>query len=179
MFSGPYGRVVLVDTFTHDRQNRGTVLSELHLDFFDGSPDPRLRETFVVSDDQIYWKEFNLPNLPLIRFDPPLPLLPPSSRPGDSLVVDSKEQWVDSVGTSFAVRGVLSVVGVEDVRVPGGNFEDCIRVRQEILYEDRSIPHLFTWIEFWYAKEIGWVKYASEAGSGELLSAMIGDKRYP
>ncbi|MEE9225094.1 MAG: hypothetical protein V3U68_02730 [Bacteroidota bacterium] len=171
-FSGPYGLVVLTDS-------PGDSFSEFHVDFVGDSRVPRLRETFVVSGDQIYWRDYDLPNLPLIRFDPPLPLLPSSLRVGDSLVVDSNEQWRDSVGTSFAIRSVVTVVGQEDVTVPAGDFEDCIRVRQAILYEDRSVPHLFTWIEFWYAEGIGWVKYDSQAGSGELLSAIIGDNRYP
>ncbi|MEE9187613.1 MAG: hypothetical protein V3U10_06185 [Bacteroidota bacterium] len=178
-FSGPFGRVVLSDSSTQAGRYREGASSEFRLDFVDGSPSPRLQEVFVVSGDQIYWRDFKLPYLPLITFDPPLPVLPPSSRAGDSLVVDSNEQWRDSVETSFAIRGVLTVVGVEDVSVPAGDFKDCIRVRQAILYEDLSVPHLFTWIELWYAKGIGWVQYVSEAGSGELVSAMVGDMRYP
>lgn len=178
-FSGPYGRVVLVDSSTQLREGRGDVPSEFRLVFNEDYSGPRLQETFVVSEDQIYWTGFILPNLPTIRFDPPLPLLPPSSQVGDSLVVDAEEQWRDSVEYSFAVRSVVTVVAVEDVSVPAGNFEECIRVRQAIFYEDSSVPHLFTSIEFWYAQGIGWVKYDSEVGSGELLTAMIGDNRYP
>lgn len=183
MFSGPYGRVVMTrpnDLVGQARPNvnvaSGTA-SAFRLDFIDTLQVLRLRETFIVSKDQIYWRNSSFPNLPVISFDPPLPLLPPSSRVGDSLVVASQEQWRDSVGTSFAVRGVITVIGIEEVTVWAGRFEDCLRVRQEVFYEDRSVPHLFTWVELWYAKDVGWVKYHSEAGSGELLSAAIGDTR--
>ncbi len=171
-FSGPLGEVVVVDS-----QRVGS--SEFRLDFDGDGYTRRLQETFVVSRNQIYWKEYDLSNFPLISFEPPLPILPPSLRAGDSLVVDSREQWRDSIGTSFSVRSVVTVLGLEDVAVPAGDFENCVHLRQALVYEDESVPHLFTWIELWYAKNTGWVKYDSETGSGELLSAVIGDKRYP
>lgn len=175
-FTGPFGRVI-VGNWTDPPAGEST--STFRLDFVDSSSVPRLQETFTVAGDQVFWRDYRLPNFPQIVFDPPLPILPPSANPGDSLVVDSIERWEDSVRISFEVKAVQVVLGVEDIDVPAGTFENCIHVRQAILYRDRSLPHLFSWIELWYAKGVGWVRYDSQAGSGELITARVGEKHFP
>ena len=54
----------------------------------------------------------------------------------------------------------VEVVGFEDVNTPAGVFNDCLKIKATT--SDR-IDY------YWYARDVGLVKYADEAGVIELL----------
>lgn len=133
------------------------------------------------------WHQF-VPN-------PPIELLPRKVSIGTKHTFNSSVSYTDSRGASMTATtsGELTIVLVEDVAVPAGTFEDCLKVedKRNIISSDgkHTISSNFT---YWLAKGVGIVKEVgqiTETNDGSvvkneiyddvLVSATVGGINYP
>ena len=139
-------------------------------------------EEYTVANQHVWLKSFYTKGLPKILYNPPLPTLPSSDTPGDSLVVKSKEVWVDSTEkpiNTYNVTSRLITEGLEDVATSTAVFTRCIKVKQQVSYDDGVQRGLAQTNKFWWVDGIGMVKYENADGGGQLMFALINGKRFP
>jgi len=132
--------------------------------------------------DAVEWTAFepfqNL--LPTFRFDPPLLLTPFSDQIGAKKIVQGIEICENSATTACRVRVIYAIDSIEAVRVPAGDFPECIKMRMSILYLETPERHfLANDVIWWFARDVGPVRYSMISGQGELQSAKVGGKNWP
>jgi hypothetical protein len=152
------------------------------ISFYDQKGKTAWTEEFVAKEGRVFLRSFNpaKPVMPSFSFFPPLPFTPVSNKMGDTEAFQISEYHADSSVVNLKVKVDYAIEGIEDLSVPAGNFKRCIKMRMTYSYLDTTS---FKFMEgdsrWWYAKGVGMVKYQFMGGSGELLSARIGDKSYP
>ena len=82
----------------------------------------------------------------------------------------------DTLVTTFTGSHTVSLVSVEDVTVPAGTFEDCLKISDSITAQSGDNPPMETEHTFWYAHNVGVVKqdtterlYVPEWGDIEVI----------
>ena len=175
-YSGSMGKSAVTNEIG-DEKEKVYVIS-----FYDQTGNIAWTEEFVAKEGKVFLRSFNpaKPVMPTFSFFPPLPFTPVSNKVGDKEVFQISEYHADSSVVNLRVKVDYAIEGIEDLSVPAGNFKKCIKMRITYTYLDTTS---FKFMEgdnwWWYAKGVGMVKYQVMGGSGELLSAKIGDKSYP
>ncbi len=168
VFSGDLNtmKVTHVESGVHGRQWMVTFYDSLGL--------PLWSETYRSHGGQIYWTAFSPQTtlLPQITFDPPLYAAPFSDVVGETRTIESVEHRVGPVEDGAVPISVeYHIMGLEDVQVPAGLYHRCIKMKVHFTYPDSiKRPYFVGDHYYWYAPDVGPVKYDLPTSYGELLS---------
>jgi len=95
-----------------------------------------------------------------IRFDPPIPLLPSTSKIGEMERWDAEEIREGNPSRSFRIRVQTTVLKPFPVVCAGDTLNDIFRIRVDYAYQEPSVsPFLAGESEWWFAREVGIVRY--------------------
>jgi len=109
-----------------------------------------------------------------VHFLPSLPFGPWSILVGDTSLVEVIEIRNDSANTHTRVMVGYEVLGHESVTTPAGTFADCIKIGMIYSSPEYASTMILTGESaWWFARNIGLVKYETAHGSGVLLEAGI------
>ncbi len=150
--------------------------------YFDSLGIPIWKEKHVKIDDKLYWVTFSpqSPFIPEINFDPPLPSSPFSTKLGDKKTIESEETRIDTTVTTAIINVQYEIESIENVELPVGFFPQCIKLKMTISYPEMvEKPYMEGTSYFWFARGIGPVSYILPSGSGNILSAKIGNRDIP
>jgi len=139
-------------------------------------------EEYVVEEGLVLKRSFTpaVSGFTSFSFSPPLLYSPFSDQVGASQTLKLREYRENQSQEIFGIVVDYQIEKIEDVSVAAGSFEDCIKMRISYSYQDSTdVRFMFGDYFFWFAKGVGIVKYESLGGTGELLRAKIGEKRYP
>ena len=181
VYSGPEGKAMIT-------QSIGDLYTFTH---YDAAGKIIFWKDFLRTDHTIGWQNivFSLSkarpltgksNIPDIHFEPPLPFLPWTEKVGDTILFSSAEIRHDSVNTHLRLQIEYTIDGIASVNTPAGMFNDCIEIKMthKILY-DKEKNFLEGDSYWWFARNVGVVKYITPEGAGELLQAKVDGKTYP
>jgi hypothetical protein len=97
---------------------------------------------------------------PAILFDPPIPILPPSEKVGETQTWEAAEIHEGNPSQRFRVRVQTTVLEPSPVTAADTTFNDVLRIRVDYAYEDPStMPFLAGDSEWWFARNVGIVRY--------------------
>ncbi len=172
IYSGPLGKAVIT-------QNIGEIYTFTH---YDSSGKIIYWKDFLKTDRTIGWKNivFRRPSISDIQFEPTLPFLPWTEKVGDTILFSSAEIRDDSLNTHLHLQIEYTTYGIATVNTPAGQFSDCIEIKMthKTLYEnDRNFLKGDSY--WWFARNVGIVKYITPEGAGELRQAKVDGKTYP
>lgn len=170
-YSGPMGKAVVSAKF-----------NDLYtITYYDRTGRIYLWQDFLKSDRAITWKNA-VPagnNIPAVHFEPALPFIPWSRTIGDTLLVSSSEIRADSANSHLHLQVEYEIVTAGPITTPAGTFPDCVQIRMSFKSLYTKEKRIFGVSHWWFARDIGIVKYILPEGSGELLSARIDGKNLP
>ena len=96
----------------------------------------------------------------VIQFEPPIPILPPSRKVGETQTWEAVEIHDASPKQRYRVRVQSTVLEPSPVVAADTIYQDVLRIRIDYAYEDPSItPFLAGESEWWFARDIGIVRY--------------------
>ena len=171
-FSGPLGKAVV----------SGQINELYTFTYFDSIQNITGWNDFIKTDHSVGWKNIvsRGGKIPPLFFEPPLPFTPWSMTVGDTLLFSAAEIRGDSLNSHLRIQEELEIISTAPVTTPAGEFYDCIELRMTFkpLYNNNE-PLLRGNYYWWFAKDIGMVKYILPEGAGELLSARIAGKSIP
>lgn len=138
------------------------------------------QEKYNLIKNQIYLQSFeprtNL--LPQISFEPAIPFAPLSARVGQRTVLKSIEVQTDSLRSSTEVQVEYTIEAIEDVTVPAGTFQKCIKMKIHVIYPQTAYRPYFIGEQYWwFAPSIGPVKYDLPSAYGELVETRVNRNR--
>jgi hypothetical protein len=172
IYSGPLGKAVVT-------QNIGDLFT---FTYYDTLGQIAFWRDFIKTDHSvglknIIWRKKSMAS---VHFEPPLPFVPWSDKIGDTLLFSSAEIHGDSINTHLYLQVEYEIYGSNPIKTPAGNFNDCleIRVTPKTLYE-KNKNYLKGDSYFWFARNVGIVKYIIPEGAGELLEAKVDGRTYP
>jgi hypothetical protein len=143
--------------------------------YFDSLDVPLWHEEYSLLKNQIYLQSFqpNTSLLPTITFDPALPFAPPSQKLGSKLPYKCLEtQTLDTLVITNSIDVDYVIEAIEDVRVPAGNFLNCIKLKISVKYSQNAQNPYFIGDQYWwFAPLVGPVKYDLPSAVGELVKA--------
>lgn len=172
IFSGPEGKAMLT-------QSIGDLYTFTH---YDSTGKVIFWKDFLKTDHAIGWQSivYKKSNIPDISFEPPLPFLPWTEKVGDTILFSSAEIRHDSANTHLRLQIEYTTYGIASVSTPAGIFNDCIEIKMthKTLYnkEKNFLEGDSYW---WFARNIGIVKYITPEGAGELIQAKVDGRTYP
>ncbi len=175
-YSGSMAKVQVIEEKKEDNKINYILV------YFDSLGIPIWKEKHVKIDGKLYWTTFSpqSPFLPEINFDPPLPSSPFSTKIGDKKTFESKETRIDSTVTTVKINVECEIESIENVELPVGLFPECIKLKMTISYPERvEKPYMEGTSYFWFARGIGPISYILPSGSGNILSAKIGNRDIP
>lgn len=136
-----------------------------------------LKDEAGVTLKNIVW---NSSEIPSIHFEPALPFSPWSNVVGDTLLFSAVGIRGDSANTHLPILVQYEVVATETISTTAGNFTDCIKIRMFLSTLNSGAAGRLDGESFWwFANDVGLVKYQSPEGSGELRKARVGGQDYP
>jgi len=150
--------------------------------FLDSTGDMIKREDYVISESGVRLNSiFTVSGkIPAIYFEPPLPYSPWTNLVGDTLLFNTVEIRGDSVNNHLRAQVKYEVLSVDTLIISSGIFENCIKIKMDYrTLDDIDTKFLDGQSLFWYARDIGIIKYSSPFGTGELLQATVGGINYP
>lgn len=150
--------------------------------FLDSTGNLVKREDFVISESGVRLKSiFTVSGkIPAIYFEPPLPYSPWTNLVGDTLLFNTVEIRGDSINNHLRAQVKYEVMSIDTLKMPSGVFEDCIKLKMVYrTLDDIDKKFLDGASLFWYARDIGIIKYTTPNGEGELLQATVGGENYP
>lgn len=150
--------------------------------YYDSSGNILWWEDYLKVESGVKWNNivFNIAEVPSITFEPPLPFSPWSDLIGDTLVFPAVEIRSDSVNSHFGVAVTYKVMDIEDITTPAGIFKRCIKIRRDYKTSDRAnVKMLDGRSIWWFAKDVGCVKYEAAEVSFELVRATINKVNFP
>lgn len=156
-----------IEYFLTDRDSLGQVAS---------------REVYVKKDGRIGWKAFDGSIQGMLKhtFDPPLLASPFSDQVGQTFTQEGVEIRSDAQRTTLRYRFTAEIEALEDVAVPAGQFPRCIKMKGVYTYLDPTTsPFINGEARWWFAREVGVVKYEIPGVNGKLLHAIIGQRTLP
>jgi len=137
---------------------------------------------FQLSDQKIYLKNFIAApeSTSSVHYSPAIPFGPWSALTGDTLLIEAVEIRNDSVNSHLRAMIGYEILGVETVPTPAGEFDDCIKIGISYSSLDNPSPSFLEGESvWWFAKDIGIVKYATAGGTGHLLEAAVDGVNFP
>lgn len=115
-----------------------------------------------------------------VHFIPELPFGPWSDLVGDTLLIEAVEIRNDSADSHIRIMVGYEIFGIDTISTPAGRFEGCLRVG--INYSTSENPPM-SFLKgnniYWFARDVGLVKYETLRGSGILLEASIDGVKFP
>ncbi|GEM_PF-1424861 len=150
--------------------------------YLDSTGDLVCLEDISVDDHGVYLnsRTYAGDSVPEIHFEPPIPIAPWSNLIGDTLHFATWEVRSDSVNSHLRAQLECEILAVESIVTPAGLFENCIKLRMTYRTIDNIARKFFDGERFyWFAPDIGVVKFNSPVEEGELLQATIGSITYP
>ncbi|MBN2410487.1 hypothetical protein JXQ31_02270 [candidate division KSB1 bacterium] len=175
-YSGAMAKIQVIEEKKEDNRINYIVV------YFDSLGIPIWKEKHIKIDDKLYWATFSpqSPFIPEINFDPPLPSSPFSTKLGDKKTIESEETRIDSTVTTTTINVQYEIESIENVELPVGLFPECIKLKMTISYPEMvEKPYMEGTSYFWFARGIGPVSYILPSGSGNILSAKIGNRDIP
>jgi len=170
-YSGPLGKAVV----------SGNVNELYTITYYDSTGRIQYWKDFLKSDRGAGWKNmvFAVKDAPALHFEPALPFVPWSHTVGDTLLFSAAEIMGDSLNTHRRIQVEYEILSAGPVITPAGAFNDCIQMRMSYksLYGKRGNYNGDSY--WWFARDIGLVKYIIFEGTGQLLSAKVDGKTYP
>jgi len=137
---------------------------------------------YSISLSRIYLQNI-IPNDTLkkpVFFEPGIPFSPWINLIGDTLLYDGAEVRADSVNSHYRIRVEYEILDIEDIITPAGTFDDCIKVSMNYRTLGNGDQKYFDGETiWWYAADVGIVKYEGPEESGELLEARVDKTTYP
>ena len=176
LYTGTISKIQVTEESKHNNQ------TEYILSYYDSTGIPVWQEKHIRKDKKIFWESFvpQVPFIPAITFNPPLPAAAFSDKLGDKKTVESVETRSDSANTTANIVVDYEIVSIENVELPSGFFPECIKVRVTISYPDPvAQPYLAGTSYYWFARGVGPVSYILPSGQGGLMNAKIGNKKFP
>ena len=176
LFNGTISKIQVTE------ENKINDQTEYILVYFDSTGIPIWQEKHVIIENKVFWKTFSpqIPFIPEINFEPPLPVAPFSDKLGDKKTVEAVEIRVDTTQTRVNIIVDFEIVAIENVELPSGFFPKCVRLKMTIAYPGPvAEPYLAGTSYFWFARGVGPVSYILPSGQGGLLSAKVGNKKFP
>ncbi len=137
---------------------------------------------YFKSESGVKWKNIvvNSTKIPAIFFEPPLPFSPWSNTVGDTLLYSGIEIRADSVNTHVPIMVEYEVMAIEDINTPAGLFADCIKIRRAYKTINSSAAKMLDGESFyWFALDVGLVKYMSTEITSKLVRATVSELQYP
>ena len=139
-------------------------------------------EVLVNRDNRIYLKSYKSFSgfLPTVTFEPVIPITPISENRSEIEVFESTVTHYDTTVTSYKIRVENIIEEIETVESPAGQFTQCIRLRVSVTYEEPpTVPVFEETTYWWFAKNIGPVKYSTATDEGVIQNASLGPRKYP
>jgi hypothetical protein len=175
-FSGPFKeiKVAKVDTVASGTNYKLIYSDSLGVKAWE--------EEFIIREGNVYLRSYksftNL--LPTVTFDPAIPITPISENRSEINVFTSTATHYDSTRQTYLIRVEYEIEEIETVETPAGTFDNCIKQKMAIIYEETpKLPLFEETNHWWFAKNIGPVKYSSPTDEGILHNAMLGPQKYP
>jgi len=165
-FSGPVGHFKVTGLLGNLRT----------LTYYDSAGAVTHWEDFIWKPDAVSLKnmQFKLPGHAYIDYEPSLPFSPWSNLVGDTLLFQSTEIRSDSEFSHLPIMVGYEILAIESVATPAGIFEDCIKIQITYKTIDNSVDRMLDGRSiWWFAPDIGFVKYETPEGPGELIQATI------
>ncbi|MBN1560850.1 hypothetical protein EH223_02185 [candidate division KSB1 bacterium] len=134
------------------------------------------KENYTLLQDQLYLNSFEpaMRVLPSISFEPPLPFAPIADKVGQKMVLKSIETQTDSLVHTTEVQVEYLIEAIENIQTPAGAFLNCIKMKINIIYPPTSYRPFFIGEQYWwYAPQVGPVKYDLPSAKGELVSMNV------
>jgi hypothetical protein len=150
--------------------------------YYDSSGNTLWWEDYLKDKSGVKWNNIvlNMPEVPSITFEPPLPFSPWSDLIGDTLMFSAVEIRSDSINSHFRISVKYEVMAIEDITTPAGIFMRCVKIRRDYETSDRAKVKMLDGRSFWwFAKDVGCVKYESAEVSFELVRATINKVNLP
>ncbi|MEW5922961.1 MAG: hypothetical protein AB1746_03150 [Candidatus Zixiibacteriota bacterium] len=171
-YSGPMGRCAVSSiqnnlfTFTfHDSLGNVKWWQDYRL-----SHDTVLLDNIIDRSDSGFY----------VHFVPPLPFGPWSDLVGDTMLIEAVEIRNDSANSHIRIMVGYEIQGIDTISTPAGKFEGCIRVGVNYsTSENPPVSFLNGTGIYWFARDMGLVKYETINGSGILLEALIDGVEIP
>ena len=175
-FSGPLKEITVVKV--------DTVASGLNytLVYSDSLGAKAWEEQFNLRNGHVFLRSYKSYTniLPTVTFDPAIPITPISENRSEIEVFKSTATHFDSTRQTYLIRAEYEIVEIETVETPAGIFDNCIKQKMVIIYEETPKIPLFEETDYWwFAKNIGPVKYSTPTNEGFLLNATLGPKKFP
>jgi hypothetical protein len=132
------------------------------------------REHYISRDHNLYWDFFtpSSPMLPIVRFEPAIPILPFSDQVGSQRHLESVEKAEGRPDQPFLVR--CQIEEVTSVTVPAGTFNNTIHMSMRLRYLGEGTGLMIKEQAFWFAKGVGPVRMEWNGKVSELQSATLG-----
>ncbi len=123
---------------------------------------------------------FSGQNMPSVFFQPALRFSPWTRLVGDTLFQTTAEIWMDSANTHKSVSVEYEVLSIDTMVTLAGEFENCIRLRINYNSSEESRERLYGGESiWWFAQDIGIIKYKAFGETGELIKGQIDGVSYP
>ncbi len=132
------------------------------------------REHYISRDRNLYWDFLtpSTPVLPIIRFEPAIPILPFSDQVGDQKQIESVEKVDGRPERPLMVR--CKIEEVSTATVPSGTFDNVIRMSMQFRYLGQDAGLMAREHDVWFAKGVGPVRIKWGNTVSELQSAALG-----
>lgn len=132
------------------------------------------REHYISRDRNLYWDFFSpsSPLLPIVRFEPAIPILPFSDQVGRQKQLESVEKAEGRPDHPFLVR--CQIEAVAPVTVPAGTFDKAIQMSMHFRYLGEDAGMMIREQAIWFAKGVGPVRLEWNGHVSELQSATLG-----
>lgn len=115
-----------------------------------------------------------------VHFFPSLPFGPWSNLVGDTMLVEAVEIRNDSANSHIRIMVGYEILGIDSISTPAGKFDNCIEVGMTYSTSENPSTSFFQRTSvFWFARNVGLVKYETLNGSGMLLEALIDGIKFP
>jgi len=127
-------------------------------------------ENIIIPSDSIY----------SVHFIPALQFGAWSDLTGDTTLIEAVEIRNDLDNTHARVMVGCEILGVEKVTTPAGDFDNCVKVGVTYASLEGYTPSFLNGESaWWFAKDVGLVKYSTAHGAGNLLNAVIDGVNIP
>ncbi|MBN2355742.1 hypothetical protein JXO59_06490 [candidate division KSB1 bacterium] len=144
---------------------------------YDSSETILCKETYLLKGKQIYWTSFqpDVATIPNIYFEPAIPIAPISDKIGETFSLHVFEKRDDGTGCRVRVTGRIEDAGSQKTGI--GTFADCIKMHLQYEYLDEACSRLLAGSTYyWYARDVGIIRFEMPSGEGELSSAKFNNR---
>jgi len=150
--------------------------------YYDSTDNVIRWEDYFKNESGVTWKNAIYNNRDEISafFEPSLPFGPWSNLIGDTLLISSAGILNDSTNSHVPIIAELEIMAIETITTSAGEFKDCIKIRRLLKTTTDTNYTVFMGESFWwFAIDVGLVKYETIEGNRELIKAVVSGVTYP